>query len=294
MAQNKLVTPDNPFRSDTLLVATGLCALLLPVVLPIVEGLRCGTYFPADSISQYYHLGPHVIFVGAMMAVATLLAAYEGWQDRPTFRGRLPGIVGTAGALVVALVPTPPTPTPQTVSACLDFTHALNTFRLLPMLPERVVGFFSLHMVGACALFVALAVMCGLQFQRSRHRADAPEDQQWKQVRNGIYLFCAFWMVAPGVVYLSASVWWHLTQCAEHDDCSLPVGSALFFVEAIALWAFGIAWLVRSRVLLGYGRLPQRNPKAWPWRWFGALAAIYGSTSIVRRLRAFPVPPREP
>lgn len=81
-------------------------------------------------------------------------------------------------------------------------------------------------------------------------------------MRNGIYLFCAFWMLAPGVVYLSASVWWHLTQCAGREDCSLPVGSALFFVEAIALWAFGIAWLVRSRVLLGYGRLPQRNPTA--------------------------------
>jgi len=222
-----------PFNGGTLLMVIEVCAMWLPLALWLAQLFRCGTAFPAESISQYYHLAPHSIFVGTMIVVATLLATYEGWKPSPSWRDRLLGLVGAVGATVVALVPTESQHLFQLNDSCSKFTEALAEFHFVPALPQKIAG-VSLHFLGAFALFSALAVMCATQFQRSRSLPNRPEQMNWKHVRNGIYLVCAFWMIAPGLIAVVA---------VKGFGGSLGV-AGVFWIETIALFAFGVAWLV--------------------------------------------------
>lgn len=272
------LAPSGPFRQDTLLVWIGLCAMFLAPLLWLTQRLRCGTASPAESVSQYYHLAPHAVFVGALLIVSALLLAYEGWSDHPSWKDRIPAYLGSFAAAVVALVPTLSQHLGQSEPTCHAFTEALADFRLLNFVPDRLPFAPSLtpHFIAALTLFACLAYMCLFRFQIDRGTPEERSLQGWKQVRNGVYVLCGLVMLVPGLSYFAATYWWKRAYCPESMKCSLPLDAGVFWVEAFALFAFGVAWLVRSRKVLGYTLQDPERDKRQPWRLLRAIGAWWG------------------
>lgn len=95
---------------------------------------------------------------------------------------------------------------------------------------------------GAAGVFLgALALMCLTLFTRS----DKPVPGPHKQRRNRIYRACG-WVIL-GMVVLMLVVKLVLADPWDWDG-RWPF---TFWAEAIAVWAFGIAWLVKGAALAG-------------------------------------------
>lgn len=131
--------------------------------------------------------------------------------DRPD--RLLANVTGTA-AIAVALLPTSPE------------TGATTA--------EVVVG--RLHLVAAAIFFVGLAVFCLDLFTRGEVRNPR------KAARNRIYRICGWTIIACLVL-------------AALDTAFLPDALAvrwntLFWLEAVAILAFGVAWFVKGDTVL--------------------------------------------
>ena len=92
------------------------------------------------------------------------------------------------------------------------------------------------HSISAAILFVILSIFCGIFYRRAsaKHRREA----DW---RARIYAFC-------GVVIIAA-VFILALDGLTHGGISDHVARLTFYGERAALVAFGISWLVASRVL---------------------------------------------
>jgi len=63
-----------------------------------------------------------------------------------------------------------------------------------------------------------------------------------KRTRNGIYKVCGAIMLAC-IALIGLYYWWL-------DDTLLSALKPVFWLESIALWAFGISWFVKGETLL--------------------------------------------
>lgn len=209
--------------------AIGLLGFLLPTVLLI------GTLAPSvtmqDSISEFYFTPLRDIFAVSLSAVGLFLIAYHGHDPEPDewlTDYRVSTLAGVT-ALVVALVPT----------LCAGLCHyaPLSIFDGW-ITSEAVQG--TLHFGSAGVFLSALAVMCIWLFTRTDDPAPPPD----KLRRNRLFRTCGwviFAMVAALLVFKvlfrtlgqSWDASWHFT----------------FWAESIAVWAFGIAWLVKGEAL---------------------------------------------
>lgn len=107
---------------------------------------------------------------------------------------------------------------------------------------EEIIPF--VHYASAAVMFIVLAYFC-LAFYR--HASHKPHRQaQW---RAKIYLGC-FWAMALAIAALVINAAWGL-------EARVP--RIVFYGEAMALSAFGICWLVASRVLPGLTRSDERH-----------------------------------
>ncbi len=87
----------------------------------------------------------------------------------------------------------------------------------------------TMHYVFAVSLFVIFAVFSLWLFRKTSVPKDEslPPDKRW---RNRIFLVC-------GIVIVMSILW---------AGSSLFTGSAIFWPEAVALWAFAVSWLVKG------------------------------------------------
>lgn len=97
--------------------------------------------------------------------------------------------------------------------------HGPEPFAGILMLPAKVSGI--IHITAALSFFTLLAYICGVQFSKTRHLR-----------KRLIFRVCALVMVLAEVCILAVSLF------------HLPGGIYLF--EAIALWGFGVSWLVKG------------------------------------------------
>ena len=97
---------------------------------------------------------------------------------------------------------------------------------------EKVVHFSS-----ATALFLVLAYFALFLFTIS---GGAPTPQ--KLMRNGVYRACGGTILACILLICLYNVLWRRPSVTAYD----PV----FWLEAIALWAFGISWFIKGETLL--------------------------------------------
>lgn len=162
------------------------------------------------STSGYYYTGMRDVFVASMCVIGVFLLAYRFGPAD----NLLASIAGTA-AIGLALAPT------------------TRSGAVTP--PERVAG--DLHLVFATVFFLALAVFCLALFTR-----DDGHPTLQKRRRNLVYRIC-------GVAILVCLVLGLVVATAFPAAVDSPA-RPLFWLQSIAVLAFGIAWFVKGEALV--------------------------------------------
>ncbi|WP_426059779.1 hypothetical protein [Hymenobacter sp. B1770] len=171
-----------------------------------------------SSISRYYHTLMRDAFVGTLCVVAFFLYAYRGynhWADTLASRA------ACVFALGVAFFPT-----------TMQEPHNACT-RILESTPQWVG---TAHYVSAALLFATFTVFSLLLFTKTDGDM-TPE----KKKRNLIYRICGV-VMALCIVLLGL-------YFAFFQHTSLKAYKPVFWLEAIALWAFGISWLTKGEFI---------------------------------------------
>lgn len=197
----------------------GWIGILLPVVLVVGGLLERGRLL--SSISAYANIGIDEVLTGALAAIGVFLLAYRGYVPRPGewpsdgFISRAAGI----GALGVALFPVKP-------------PFGSTTWDKLSE---------AMHYPFAGLFFLAIGIMVLVNFCRS----DRPR-AEWtgaKKRRNALFRVLGLVICAMTAGLIANHYGWF--------DASAVIGvtNPVFWMETIAIWAFGAAWLVKGEGL---------------------------------------------
>ena len=194
----------------TLKLVVGIIAIsLAPLTSWFAEG-------SLESVSaSYFEAGAASdVFVGFLCAIAAFLAAYNGRGPKEMIASKTAAVA----ALVIAFFP----------CDCPDERATCSG--------EAVVDVPYAHGVATAVMFAILVYFCIGFFRRARAKGHARA-----RVRAAVYASCAVAMTlsiaAVGVVWFSNG---RVRFGLEHPT---------FWGEAVALSAFGVAWLVASRTL---------------------------------------------
>jgi len=192
--------------------AIGIIGMALPLVLAVGK-LLAGYPGVQSSVSGYYYTVMRDVFVGSLCAIAVFLLSYRGYEHRDDLAGDL----ACAFALGVALCPT----TPDVNAAPRD----------------KVLG--GLHVVFAAAFFSTLAYFSLVLFRKT-DPSRAPTLQKLR--RNVVYTLCGYTILACialiGVMGLLPA------------DSPVMELHPVFWLEATAIVAFGVSWLIKGETML--------------------------------------------
>lgn len=201
----------------------GLIAVILPFGLAagsIFAGLiGPGHHIPHPllqrTISDYYYTPMRDYYVGSLCAIAGFLAGSRGYDLHDEIAGYLAG----ACTLGVAL--------------CPAFNPRGSYYT------EQDLAFGLAHTLFAGLMFLVLAYICLVLFRKSAPGRPVTER---KRHRNRIYAACGFAMISS----MTAMVGLTLHSIVERRHPS----PWLFWLESLALCAFGIAWLTKGEGIL--------------------------------------------
>lgn len=207
--------------------AIGYLAISLPIVLLV---LSCFSFFDTDiqpSISDYYYTNLREIFTGTLCAVGLFLIRYEGHRNPSIWKNDklLTNIAGIM-AIGVALVPTTapePKLSPNNEKHC---ELILNTLLHYPL--------DWLHYTFAAVLFLILALIA-LNVFTIKNGNERPAYEY------SIYRFCGY-SILLFIILIPFKLF----------------GKATLVFEALSLFAFGLAWLVKGRALGDSGDLGRK------------------------------------
>jgi hypothetical protein len=234
------------FSDDTrllnrLAVLVGLVAIGLPIILWL--GANVPGHCMRQSISHFYYaqfMGS--IFVGLLFFIGGFLIAYTGDHWLETTGSNIAGL----GAFGVALFPT-------TGMGCTNPEFLARVFVTVQnssppdvsKVPTR--GYFELfegidnfHEIAAGTLFVYLGLFCLIALKRiipTRHMVQGAL-LPTKAKRNRYYSAC-------GIVILLCVA---TLAFSGKFGPFWSMNNLTFYVETIALWAFGIAWFIKGRM----------------------------------------------
>jgi drug/metabolite transporter (DMT)-like permease len=195
--------------------AIGLLGACLPFVLAI--GLfvlyRKGLQ---GSISGYYHTEMRDVFVGTLCAIGVFLLSYRGYESKDRIAGNLACVF----AIGTALFPTAPD--------VMNPTHM-----------DNVKG--AIHFISAALFLLTLAYFSLRLFTKTDPKL-IPTPR--KTNRNRIYLVCGYTIVAA--IALIA-----IYKVLPNDiEMRLAELKPVFWLESIAVVAFGISWLTKGEAIL--------------------------------------------
>lgn len=191
---------------------------ILGVTLPFSVSLGAMLFFQEEiksSISAYYYSGMRDVLVGTLFAIGFFMLSYHGYERND----RLAGIVVFVSALGIALFPTTPEEHPTPI--------------------DKWIGAF--HFFFAALFFSALVYFSLFLFTRTH--PDRPPTAR-KLQRNQLYRVCGKVMAA--CVLLIVVV--HLLP--EQASAALKSADPVFWLESVAILAFGISWLVKGEAIL--------------------------------------------
>lgn len=246
------------FDGTRLALTVGAVAALLPAVLYAVQSVVRQCHF--DSISHHY-FAPFAgeIFVGSLFSIGFLMIAYSG---KTRSEGSLAS-VGGASAIAVALFPTSGDACEQAggfVRPIMSAQTVLCETRADCVITEGTAEYalFAsaevLHFASAGLLFVILAFFCWAIFPRvdPEHYVPLPDGtpgtrlKATNRIRDPIY-YVSGAVILACVLMMGLKPW--ILPLVGTDVAAWDAVNGTFWVEAIALWAFALSWLVRARVI---------------------------------------------
>jgi hypothetical protein len=201
----------------TLRKAVGILGMLLPFVVSLGAWLIFQTGIQS-SISYYYHTGMRDVFVGILWTIGFFLYSYNGYERSDNIAGNLACVF----AVMVSLFPTTPEGS------------------ITPL--ERFFGY--VHLFSAALFFCTLIYFSLVLFTKTNlNKQSTPEKLQ----RNMVYRTCAYIMSACIVLI---AVYYLLPEgLASRLDTLKPV----YWLEAVAVLAFGLSWFTKGEAILWDG-----------------------------------------
>ncbi len=197
----------------------GLLAVALPIVV-VAGGISQEGFRIQGSISGYYYTNMRDILVGMLSVVALFLISYRGYDAIDDVVGNMSGVF----ALGMLIFPTSPySGTIQKVGVFL--------------VNDDISAYF--HLAFAALFFLSLSFFSLFLFTRRGPRP-GPLGREKKR-RNILYRTCGTVMILSIVGMLVYTAGYRDTPIARYDP--------LLFLESIALFAFGISWLVKGNTL---------------------------------------------
>jgi len=206
----------------------------LGIVFPII--LLIGTFFKGEqilpSISDYYYTSMNFIFTGVLFAISAFLFSYRG----DTYTENLLTSLSSFFALIVSIFPTPISKVAEIKEGISYYKENFEVF-VIPSIPHpSYVG--TLHFIAAAIFFLLLSIIVIFIFVKSENRSTTPSKN-----RIILYRICGMGMflsiIAIPIIKL---------LFPESDNLSLGGFPLTFSCETIALFLFGIVWLVKGEV----------------------------------------------
>lgn len=209
--------------------AIGYLGISLPILLVGLSLISLFKTAVQPSISDYYYTNLREIFTGTLCAVGLFLICYRGRGNHSIWKNDnlLTNIAGIM-ALGVALFPTNPD----------NFKAKIYT-----LIPYSAKWLGWLHYGFAALLFLIFALLAINVFTIGQEN----ETRTPKSIlnENNIYRFCGY----------SIIVFIIMVPIAETFDL---FNYSTLVLEALSLFAFGIAWLIKGRALGDKGVIGQK------------------------------------
>jgi hypothetical protein len=197
----------------TLRATVGVLGILLPIVLSI-GGMIIFHLHLQSSLSSYYYTGMRDVLIGTLWSIGFFLFAYRGYELEDEIAGRLACVF----AVGVSLFPTAPDCTD-----CL-YSHFAATA----------------HGIFAALLFLTLSYFSLVLFTKTDPTKHPTRE---KLQRNAVYRVCGYIML--GCIVLTP-----LSLYVEPFKTVLERFKPVFWLEAIAIFAFGISWFTKGEAIL--------------------------------------------
>lgn len=198
----------------TLRKAIGVLGISLPFVLSLGALLIFKVRVP-ETISDFYYTGMGDVFVGTLCAIGVFLLSYKGYEKEDDFAGDLACVF----AIGVALFPTTPAGDPETL--------------------EKTIG--AAHLVFAALFFFTLAYFSLCLFTKT----DLTKTPTPRKIRrNQVYKVCGYTIVASIVLIVLYAF------LSEDIKDVLSTCNPVFWLESVAVVAFGMSWLIKGEAIL--------------------------------------------
>lgn len=225
--------PRNPDRElyarSYLLIrmVVGIIGILLPIALIVGEAYFLkGDVRVRGSLSAYYHTSMRDLFVASLCVAGFLLATYMSGRSNAEFWSSL-----VAGLAVIGVVFFP-TQRPQLTEGaprCGSTPMPEGCSPIQQQLGENTVA--VIHFACAAVFILSLAWICTFIFayREKRYKKNA--------AMTAVMYLCGGAIVAGIAWAIFGVTIWQLTP--------------LYIGEVVSVWAFGVAWLLKSRDLWG-------------------------------------------
>lgn len=231
----------------------GVIGILLPIALILGNWIVDWKVSWPSSMSGSYYTHTRNVFVGLLCALGVFLIFY--W---PTLRQGLFTCFAGVCALLVAFAPTAPAapPAPKTP------TKPPKVPTKPPKVPTEPAWINYLHHSAAGGLIFTLGLFClVIFFAQYQHvlkgkevvahlkawprsfklwwRSAVDSLRQHPLSRSSLYIICGLLILVAGALALYTGVW--------PAEAGWSAGwSSLYVFETVAVWAFGVAWIVAS------------------------------------------------
>lgn len=234
-------SPSDPIANQPgLRRAVGYVALILPLVLGFGHYFH-SNMFMQPSLSHFYYmpvLGD--IMIGSLCAVGGFLIYYRGYEKTDS---RLTTAAGIS-VIGVALISTENDPglfAQGYTRAIVDvqsaapgsLTYSEIVFELTPWMP-------LLHVLFALIFFACLAWISFFEFTKTAPNQEMTTE---KRQRNKVYKTTG-WIIVIMMLLIMARM--ELFETWEPWDRY----AMTFMLEAVAIFAFGISWLIKGEALM--------------------------------------------
>jgi hypothetical protein len=204
----------------TLRKAVGILGILFPIVIVGGSFILGGCNEILGNLSTYYHTPMRNFFVGILCAIALFLFAYKGYS-------RIDSIAGNVACVFALLVAFFPTSVTEPLASCIPAPYV-----------NQISS--SIHFLSAGGFFMVMAFFSIFLFTRKE-----PKTTRMKLKRNKVYRLCGY--IILGSILLMA-VFYGLDK---YDMLpGLEKFDPVLWLETLALWAFGVSWLVKGNTIL--------------------------------------------
>lgn len=193
--------------------AIGYLGIALPFVVALGALLLQGLGIQS-SVSSYYYTEMHDVFVGILCAIGVFMGSYRGYERKDALAGNLACIF----AIGVALFPTAP-------------ENATSHEKTIAMV----------HAASASLFFLTISYFALFLFTKT-DPSKTPTGR--KQQRNKVYRSCGYTMLTALVLIFVYSM------APDSLVAGLKKFQPVFWFEAIAIEAFGIAWMTKGEAIL--------------------------------------------